>query len=88
MIDALQPPLRREVPLPRIGPHPRREPQMSLMDKIKSMFSGDNGADDHAAHDHSSADHSHEPVVPPIPPVDPAGMPTSAADTAEEGENR
>jgi hypothetical protein len=61
---------------------------MSLMDKIKSMFSGDKGADDHAAQDHSGVDHSHEPVAPPVPPVDPAGMPTSAADTAEEGENR
>jgi hypothetical protein len=61
---------------------------MSLMDKIRSMFSGDKDADDHAGHDHSAPDHSHEPVAPPMPPADPAGMPTSAADTSQEGENR
>lgn len=61
---------------------------MSLMDKIKSMFSGDKGTDDRAAQDHTAAGQSQEPVAPPMPPADPAGMPTSAADTAEEGENR
>jgi hypothetical protein len=61
---------------------------MSLMDKIKSMFSGDKGGGDRAVHDHSATDQSHEPVAPPMPPVDPAGIPTSAADTPEEGENR
>jgi len=61
---------------------------MSLMDKIRSMFSGDKGTDDHAADEVSGADQSPEPAAPPIPPVDPAGTPTSAADTAEEGESR
>lgn len=48
---------------------------MSLMDKLKSMFSG-RSADDHADHDHDHAghDHSHEPVA---PPADPTGLPTS-----------
>ena len=57
---------------------------MSLMDKLKSMFSG-GSADDHAGHDHDhdGHDHSHEPVAPPMPPADPAGMPT-----AEEGESK
>ena len=59
---------------------------MSLMDKLKSMFSG-GSADDHADHDHADDhaghDHSHEPVAPPLPPADPAGMPTS-----EESENK
>ncbi len=52
---------------------------MSLMDKLKSMFSG-GSADDHADHDHSGHDHSHEPVA---PPADPAGLPTS-----EESEDK
>ena len=60
---------------------------MSIMDKLKSMFSG-GSADDHADHDHDHAgdDHSHEPVAPPLPPADladPTGMPTS-----EESENK
>lgn len=56
---------------------------MSLVDKLKSMFSGGSSSDadahaghDHAAHDHSAADHSHddehghthEPTV--TPPVE------------------
>ena len=61
---------------------------MSLLDKIKSMFSGGSAHDhadhDHASHDHAGHDHSHEPVA---PPVDPAGMPTSAP-ADEEDENR
>jgi hypothetical protein len=47
---------------------------MSLMDKIKSMFSGgssdsaDAHADhDHAGHDHAGHDHSHEPAATPEP---------------------
>jgi hypothetical protein len=53
---------------------------MSLMDKIKSMFSGgssDADAHDHTGHDHAGHDHSHEPVAP------------AAADAVppEEGEN-
>ena len=56
---------------------------MSLLDKIKSMFSG-TSAHDHTDHDHTGHDHSHEPVV---PPADPAGTPTSAP-ADEEGENR
>jgi hypothetical protein len=59
---------------------------MSLMDKLKSMFSG-GSADDHAGHDHdhdhAGHDHSHEPVAPPVPPADPALIPTS-----EDGENK
>jgi len=60
---------------------------MSLMDKIKSMFSGgssDSGAHDH---DHAGGDHSHEPVAPPMPPADPAGRAPDAA-PREEGESR
>jgi hypothetical protein len=56
---------------------------MSLMDKLKSIFSGGSpdAADAHAGHDHAGHDHSHEPVAPPMPPADPTGMPTS-----EEGD--
>jgi hypothetical protein len=63
---------------------------MSLMDRIKSMFSGGSSdeADAHAGHDHSDHDHSHEPAVPPLPQADPAVMPTSDAAPAEEGETR
>jgi hypothetical protein len=49
---------------------------MSLMDKIRSFFSG-GSADSHAGHDHSAADHEHptEPVSPTAPtvPTDPPG---------------
>jgi hypothetical protein len=55
---------------------------MSLMDKLKSLFSG-GSADDHAGHDHSGPDHSHEPAAPAMPPADPTGMPSS-----EEDENK
>jgi hypothetical protein len=53
---------------------------MSLMDKIKSFFSGGSStADSHAGHDHS-----YEPAA-PTPPADPAGMPTAEpADTDSE----
>lgn len=49
---------------------------MSLMDKIKSLFSGGSAAatDDHAGHDHAGHDHdhdhSHEPAA--AMPADPA----------------
>jgi hypothetical protein len=48
---------------------------MSLMEKIKSFFSGgSSGTESHAGHDHSGDDHSHEPVA-PIPSADPLGTP-------------
>lgn len=70
---------------------------MSFMDKIKSWFSGGSsaGADAHAGHDHAGHDHaghdhdhSHEPAAPAMPPADPAGMPTSDAPAAGDGEDR
>lgn len=63
---------------------------MSLMDKLKSMFAGgsSDATDAHAGHDHAGHDHSHEPVAPPMPPADPAGMPTSDAAPSEKGGNR
>ncbi|MDX6396634.1 MAG: hypothetical protein QOJ43_42 [Gaiellaceae bacterium] len=46
---------------------------MSLMDKIKSFFTGGASASDsHAGHDHSGHDHAE-----PAAPVDPAGIPAS-----------
>ena len=59
---------------------------MSLMDKLKSMFSGGSSdtADDHAGHDHDHAghDHSHEPAAPPLPQADVAELPaTEEADS-------
>ena len=56
---------------------------MSLMDKIRSFFSGGSPATDgHEGHDHSGHDHSHEPT----PPADPTGTPTSepAEDASED----
>ena len=54
---------------------------MSLLDKLKSMFSGgsSDSADDHAGHDHDHAghDHSHEPAAPPLPQADVAEMPAA-----------
>jgi len=51
---------------------------MSVIDKIKSMFSGGSSAtDDHSGHDHNGHDHSHEPAAPA--PAEPAAEP--AADT-------
>ena len=53
---------------------------MSLLDKIKSMFSGGSSAsDDHAGHDHDHAghDHSHEPAAPPLPQADVAEVPAT-----------
>lgn len=63
---------------------------MSLLDKLKSIFSGGSpdSADAHAGHDHAGRDHSHEPVAPPLPPADPALMPSSDSAPPEEGENR
>ena len=63
---------------------------MSLMDRIKSIFSGGSPdeADAHAGHDHAGDDHSHEPVAPPVPPADPPATPASDAAPSEEGENR
>lgn len=66
---------------------------MSFMDKLKSMFSGGSSHDDHAghdhAHDHAGHDHSHEPVAPPMPPADPAGMPTGEpAAAGDDDESR
>ena len=56
---------------------------MSLMDKLKSMFSGGSSdtADDHAGHDHDHAghDHSHEPAAPPLPQADVAETPAAEA---------
>ena len=59
---------------------------MSLIDKVKSLFSGGSATDahDHAghdhsdhdhSHDHSDHDHSHDSAIPPVPPADPTGMP-------------
>ena len=69
---------------------------MSIMDKIKSFFTGGSSADahDHAGHDHSGHDHSdhdqsHDTGVPPIPPADPTGMPMPDPDPGSEAdENR
>jgi len=56
---------------------------MSLMDKIKSMFSG--GSDDHD-HDHAGSHHPHEDLaggdVPPAP-VDPIGTPAATPPPAD-----
>ena len=61
---------------------------MSLMDKLKSIFSGGSpdtadahAGHDHAEHDHAEHDHSHEPATPPLPAADLAEMPAS-----EEGD--
>ena len=59
---------------------------MSLMDKIKSLFSVGSDGHSHADHDHAGHDHSHEPVTPPMPPADPAGMPTADAPADESGD--
>ena len=55
---------------------------MSVLDKIKSLFSGGSSTDaperasghDHSDHDHSDHDHSHEPAAMATPePGDDAG---------------
>jgi hypothetical protein len=72
---------------------------MSLLDKIKSMFSGGASADTdaRAGHDHSHAgdDHSHDPVpatpdpVPATPdPVPAAPDPVPAPNPVAEDETR
>ena len=53
---------------------------MSFMDRIKGLFSGGSGDGDA----HAADDHTHEPVAPPMPPADPAGMPTGEAIPAED----
>ena len=62
---------------------------MSLMDKIKSMFSGGSSdtADDHAGHDHDHAghDHSHEPAAPPMPQADMAETPAAEETNSTPG---
>jgi hypothetical protein len=49
---------------------------MSLLDKLKSLFSGGSAGDTdpHAGHDHSAHDHSHDDEVgqTPDPEPDPA----------------
>jgi hypothetical protein len=52
---------------------------MSLMDKIRSFFSG--GDDSHAGHDHSQDGHEHppEPNAPTVP-TDPVVTPASEGD--------
>ena len=60
---------------------------MSLLEKIKSLFSG-GSSDSHAGHDHAHHDHDHAANEPAAPPADPAGMPTSDAAPSEEGQNR
>ena len=62
---------------------------MSIMDKIKSFFSGssDAGSDAHAGHDHSGHDHDHDHADEPasaMPPVDPAGEPMSDTGADED----
>ncbi len=63
---------------------------MSLMDKLKAMFSGGSDSHDHShdGHDHSHDDHGHDhgiavDDVPPAPaaPLDPLGtsMPEAGA---------
>ncbi len=52
---------------------------MSLMDKIKSFFSGgSSSADPHAGHDHTPS------ATAPTVPADPVGMPTSEPAEAPE----
>lgn len=57
---------------------------MSVMDKIKSLFSGGSAAkaDDHAGHDHAGHDHSDEPAA--MPPTE---MPMSEPGS-DAGEDR
>ena len=61
---------------------------MSLLDKLKSMFSGGSSdtVDDHAGHDHDHAghDHSHEPAAPPLPQADVAETPAEPADSTPD----
>jgi hypothetical protein len=68
---------------------------MSFLDKLKQMFSGgssDAGVRPGAEPDAAMADDGPEPAAPPMPPADPAGMPTSEPQPAEpqagEGESK
>ena len=56
---------------------------MSLMDKLKSIFSGGSSdtADAHAGHDHAGHDHSHESDAPPLPAADVAETATEEGET-------
>lgn len=59
---------------------------MSFLDKLKSIFSGgspESGAWTPAEPDAARADDTHEAVAPPVPPADPAGMPTAEPQPAE-----
>jgi len=54
---------------------------MSLLEKIKSMFSGGSSdADAHAGHDHSGDDHSHDDEHGHDHAADPVPAPNSVAD--------
>ena len=64
---------------------------MSLLDKIKSMFSGGASADTdaHAGHDHSHAgdDHSHDHSPDPVPATpDPVPDPYAVAEDESKPE--
>ena len=50
---------------------------MSLMEKIKSMFSGgsSDSSDAHAEHDHDHAGHDHSRAAAPMPQTDIAETP-------------
>ncbi len=65
---------------------------MSLLDKIKSMFSGGASADTdaHAGHDHShnGDDHSHEPVPAAPEAVSAAPDPVPAPNPVAEDETK
>jgi ABC-type Zn2+ transport system substrate-binding protein/surface adhesin len=61
---------------------------MSLIDKVKSLFSGgpsaaadDHAGHDHAGHDHAGHDHDHDHSHDPVPA-------TPEATTGDEGESR
>lgn len=57
---------------------------MSLMDKIKSFFSGGSSdADSHAGHDNSGAGHTHEPAA-PMPAADPLATPPAEPDSEDK----
>ena len=55
---------------------------MSVMERIKSFFSGGSSADtqDDAGHDHSGHDHDHEPAAAMPPAEMPMSEPGSDAD--------
>lgn len=64
---------------------------MSFLDKLKSLFSGGSdtgagGVQQTPEPDAARADDTHgahEPVAPPMPPADPAGMPTGEPQPGE-----